>query len=180
MKVNNKQITFALIGLALITAIFALSIHFNVASAAKEDGKTFGSWKVLCQKNQQGDKKEICLLTQTLNVVNNDSKEQQELAIFQFGYFGDKKELKMVQSLPLGVSIQAGTSLVSSQKLLAPGQYQTCINTKCNAVAAISDQDLKTILSGKDNAVAFMSYNGKNISIPLDVKGLKEGLNYIK
>jgi invasion protein IalB len=180
MKVNNKQITFAALGLALITVILASSIHFNIASAAKEDGKTFGNWKVFCQKNLQGDKKEMCLLTQTLNVVNNETKEQQEFAIFQFGYWGDKKELKMVQSLPLGISIQAGTSLVSEKKLLAPGQYQTCISTKCNAVAAISDQDLNTILSGKENAVIFMSYNGKSISLPLDINGLKEGLDYIK
>jgi invasion protein IalB len=184
MKITSKQLYFIVAGLAAITIMFTLMTHFNVATAAKENGKVFEDWIVSCarheKKDKQGEFNEICVLTQQLNITPENSKEKQPIALFQIGYFGDKKELKMVQTLPLGISIQAGTSIVSDQKMIAAGVYTTCLNTGCNAVANISDQDLKTLLSGKDNTLAFMSVEGKQISLPLSTKGLDQGLKYIK
>ncbi len=184
MKINMKQISFVVTGLVLITIIFALFTQLNIATAAKENGKIFEDWTVNCtrqnNKNDKGSSKETCVLTQQLNVSQEGAEETKPIAVFQIGYFGDKKELKMVQTLPLGVSIQAGTSVISAQKFIAPGVYTTCLNTGCNAIASISDQDLKTLLSNKENSLAFMSFEGKQISLPLSTKGLSKGLQYIK
>ena len=178
MKANIKQIFFIVLGLVTVTAFFALS-QLGTATAAKQDGKKFDDWNVSCAaKDAAAKTPEICILTQQLNISQDD--KQQPIALFQIGYFGPKKELKLIQTLPLGVNIQAGTSIISSKNLIAPGQYTTCINSGCNAVASISDADLKTLLSNSDNAVAFMNLEGKQITLPLSTKGLEQGLKYIK
>ena len=178
MKVNIKQVSFIVLGLIIVTVFFGLS-QLGTATAAKQDGKKFDDWNVSCTAKDDAVKTpEICILTQQLNISKDD--KQQPIALFQIGYFGPKKELKLIQTLPLGINIQAGTSIVSSKNLISPGQYTTCVNSGCNAVASISDADLKTLLSNQDNAVAFMNLEGKQITLPLSTKGLEEGLKYIK
>ena len=178
MKINIKQISFVILGLVVITAIFAFS-KLNSATAAKKDGKKFDDWIVACTaKNDETKTPELCILTQQLNLTKED--KQQPVALFQIGYFGPKKELKIIQTLPLGVRLEAGTSIISSKKLIAPGKYQTCTQDGCQAVAVISSADLKTLTSTKENSVAFMNLNGQQITFPLSVKGLSEGLKYIK
>jgi len=121
----------------------------------------------------------VCLLNQQINVTQED-KTQQPVALFQIGYFGPKQELKLIQTLPLGVRIEAGTSIISSKKLIAPGKYTTCIAGGCQAVVPISNADLKALLSNSENVVAFMNLEGKQLSLPISIKGLEEGLSYIK
>lgn len=178
MKINIKQISFVIFGLVIITAIFAFS-KLNIATAAKKDGKKFEDWVVACApKNDKTKTPETCLLSQQLNLTQEN--KQQPIALFQIGYFGPKKELKIIQTLPLGVRLEAGTSIISSKKLIAPGKYTTCTQSGCQAVAQISNADLKTLASTKENSVAFMNLDGKQLTLPLSVKGLVEGLKYIK
>lgn len=178
MKINIKQISFVLFGLVFITVIFLLSKQ-NIATAAKKDGKKFDDWIVSCTaKNDKNKTPRICLLTQQLNITQDD--KPQPIALFQIGYFGEKKELKLIETLPLGVNIQAGTSIISSKKLISPGKYTTCLSSGCNAVASISEADLKILLSNKDNDIAFIDIEGKQVTFPFSTKGLKQGLKYIK
>lgn len=175
---KTKQLGFVAIGLLITTAIFTFS-KLNVASAAKTDGKKFGDWQVSCTPaDEKAKTSEVCLLTQQVNITQED--KQQPIALFQIGYFGPKKELKLVETLPLGVRIEAGTSIISSKKLIAPGKYTTCIAGGCQAVVPLTDADLKTLLSNTENAVAFMNLEGKQMNLPISTKGLEEGLNYIK
>ncbi|MEM6338599.1 MAG: invasion associated locus B family protein [Pseudomonadota bacterium] len=178
MNINIKQISFVILGLVIVTAIFGLS-KFNIATAAKKDGKKFDDWVVSCTPgNKETKTPEICLLTQQLNLTQDN--KQQPIALFQVGCFGPKKELKMIQTLPLGVRLEAGTSIISSKKLIAPGKYTTCTQSGCQAVASISDADLKTLTSTKENSVAFMNLEGKQIAWPISIKGIDKGLKYIK
>ena len=175
---KTKQIGFVILGLVIISAIFALT-KLNIATAAKKDGKNFGDWVVSCTpKNEETKTPESCLLTQQVNITQED--KQQPIALFQIGYFGSEKELKLIQTLPLGVRLEAGTSIISSKKLIAPGKYTTCLNSGCNAVAPISEDDLKTMLANAENSIAFMNLEGKQIALPLSVKGLEKGLAFIK
>jgi len=179
MKTNAKQLTFVVLGLLIATAVFTFS-KLNIASAAKTDGKKFGDWQVSCTPaDEKTNTPELCLLNQQINITQED-KTQKPAALYQIGYFGPKKELKLIQTLPLGIRIEAGTSIISSKKLIAPGKYTTCIASGCQAVAALSDADIKTLLSNSENLVAFMSVEGKQLSWPLSIKGLEEGLNYVK
>lgn len=178
MKINIKQVSFVVLGLVIVTVIFALS-KLNIATAAKKDGKKFGDWIVSCTpENKKTKTPEVCLLSQQLNLTQED--KQQPIALFQVGYLGAEKELKMIQTLPLGVRLEAGTSIISSKKLIAPGKYTTCTQAGCQAVATISDADLKTLTSTKENSVAFMNLEGKQLTLPISIKGLEKGLKYIK
>jgi invasion protein IalB len=174
MNINIKQISFVILGLVIVTAVFGL-LKFNIAKAAKKDGKKFDDWVVLCSSaNKETKTPEVCLLSQQLDLTQAD--KQQSIALFQVGYFGPKKELKMIQTIPLGVRIEAGTSIISSKKLIAPGEYTTCAQSGCRAVASISDSDLKTLTSAKENSVAFMNLEGKQITLPISIKGMDKGL----
>ena len=179
MKTNIKQVTFVLLGLVVVTAIFAFS-KLNSATAAKKDGKKFDDWVVSCTpENKKTKTLELCLLSQQLNLTQED-KTQKPIALFQIGYLGSKKELKMIQTLPLGVRLEAGTSIISSKKLIAPGKYVTCTQAGCQAISLISDSDLNTLTSTKENSLAFMNLEGKQVALPISVKGLTKGLMYIK
>ena len=169
---------FVLIGLSVATIIFIIAKTDN-ASGAKTDGKKFGDWVVSCTTaDEKAKTSETCLLSQQIDLTQDDKKRP--IALFQIGYFGPQKELKIVETLPLGVRLDAGTSIISSKNLVANGKYVTCLETGCQAVAVISDGDLKLILSNVENSIAFMNIEGKQLSLPLSVKGLKEGLDYIK
>ena len=86
----------------------------------------------------------------------------------------------MTQILPLGPNLLLGTSIISSEKLIAPGKYTTCTAGGCYALAEISNQDLDTILSSSNNVLGFISAEGKQINLPISTKGLKEGLISLK
>ena len=178
MNANIKKISFISVGLAIVTAIFVF-MWLNIATANKQNGKKFDDWVVSCvAKDEKSEKAEICFLTQQLNLKQED--KQQPIALFQVGYFGEKKGLKLIQTLPLGVNLEAGTSVVSSKKLIMPGRYTVCVASGCNAVAPISDEDFKILTSETDNSVVFMNIEGKQMSLPISTKGLVKGLKYIK
>ena len=178
MSSSIKKIIFVVSGLAVAAAIFAFT-QSNIATAAKKNGKKFGQWTVSCNvADKKTNTPEICTLTHQV-VVERDGKKQ-PFAFFQIGYFGDKKELKLIQKLPMGVGIEAGTSIISSKKLIAPGKYVTCLSDGCQAVANISDSDLKVLLATKENTLVFMSIDGQQIAAPFPVDGLAKGLKYIK
>lgn len=179
MIINVKKAAFVVIGLAVVSAAFLFSRSHNV-QAAKKEGTKFDDWVVSCTPKEanEGSGEQTCLLTQQISTEKD--KKQEILAIYQIGYFGKEKTLKMVQVLPLGISLEAGTSIVSSKNFIAAGKFTTCTQAGCHAVANISDEDLKTILNNKENAVAFMSTEGKQINFPFSAKGLQSGLNYLK
>ncbi|RTK93961.1 MAG: invasion associated locus B family protein [Rickettsiales bacterium] len=178
MSRNIKKAIYTLIGLTIVTTLFIFS-KLNIANGSKIDGKKFEDWMVSCAPADEKTKTpEICVLNQQLDMTQDDKK--QPIALFQIGYFGPKKELKIIEILPLGVRLEAGTSIINSKNLIAPGKYVTCLSTGCQSVAVITDNDLKLMLSSAENSVAFMNIDGQQLSLPLSIKGLKEGLEYLK
>ncbi len=178
MTKNTQKTLYAIVGLAIVAIIFVFSKQ-NIAIGAKTDGKKFDDWIVSCTAaNSETKTPETCLINQQLDVTQDDKK--QPVALFQIGYFGSKKELKIIETLPLGVRLEAGTSIINSKNLIAPGKYVTCLSTGCQSVALITENDLKLMLSNSENSVAFMNIEGKQLSLPLSIKGLKEALEYIK
>lgn len=178
MSRNIQKAIYMLIGLTIVTTLF-IFFKLNIANGAKIDGKRFEDWIVSCTlANEKTKTSEICVLNQQLDMTQDDKK--QPVALFQIGYFGPKKELKIIQTLPLGVRLEAGTSIINSKNLIAPGKYVTCLATGCQSVAVITNNDLKLILSNPENSVAFMNMEGQQLSLPLSTKGLKEGLEYLK
>lgn len=173
-----KKSLFVTAGLA----VMGLGLFFGNPSrvdAAVKEGQAFSDWVVKCTTN--ADKKRVCFLTQALNSTKDD--KQQVLAVYQIGYFdsGKTRSLKMIQIVPTDVSVAPGTSIISSKKLVAPGKYINCTKDSCQAIADISDNDLKTILSSDGNPiVGFMNSVGQQINLPFSTKGLEEGLKALK
>lgn len=178
MKTNIKQAFFVIIGLAIITTVCIITKPWSV-EASKKEGKKFDDWVVACTAvDEKTNTPQVCFLTQQVNMTKD--KKQQTIATYQIGYFGPEQELRILQTLPLGVRIEAGTSIISSKKLIIPGKYTVCTNLGCQAIASISAADLKTLLEIKESSVAFMNSEGQQLSLPLSTKGLQEGLKFIK
>lgn len=173
-----KKSLFVTAGIAVMGLGLFLGNPNRVDAAVKE-GQAFSDWVVKCTTST--DKKRVCFLNQALNSTKDD--KQQVVAIYQIGYFGSSKErsLRMVQIVPPDVSVTPGTSVISSKKLVAPGKYVNCTKDSCQAIADISDSDLKTILSSDGNpVVGFMNSVGQQVNLPFSTKGLKEGLKALK
>lgn len=179
MNVKNcfKKTLFVFAGLSLMAGGFLLGKPEGVNAASKEEPKKFGSWVLNCSTDAQ--KKQTCLLTQQIN-NNIKDKEQEILAIYNIGYFGQEKDLKIVEVVPANIQVAPGTSIVSGTKLIAPGKYVTCTAGSCQAVATISQSDLKTILANDNNSIALMNIEGKQINFPLSKDGLEEGVKALK
>lgn len=176
MKNSVKKVIFISSGLLIITFLF-FSTKISLGNVANIHGKKFGDWVVECSKNEQS-KDEICILTQQVTIKQND--QQKPIALFQIGYFGPKKELKLIQTLPLGIRLDSGTSVISQKKLIAPGKFVTCTTNGCQSVSLLSEEDLSSINSTTENFVAFMGLDEKQTTLPISTKGLKEGLKNIR
>ncbi len=144
--------------------------------AEAAEPKIYGDWKLACQK-PEGAKKEICALQQSITVKQED--KQVPVATYEFTYTDDKA-LKMIQVLPQGVLLQPGTSLIVGDKVIANAKFTVCQNGGCIAVAEISKDDLKTILSKESVALGMFNNEGKQTDLLMSTKGLKEGLDALK
>ena len=174
-----KRLAFITSGLLIITAVFLFSKSSNVEASQKE-GKKFEDWTVTCTKEDaKTNTPAICLLSQQVNVTDANNV-QKPLALYQFGYVGPKKELKVILTLPLGIKLDVGTSIISGSQLMAPGKFVVCTEAGCQAIADITDADLKAILAAPQNAIAYMGGDGKQVSMPMSIKGLADGLKFIK
>ena len=175
MKTQIKQWLFIVTGLVIIGGGVFFG-KFQVVNAAVKEAQKFEDWTVVCNKDEQ--KKQLCFLSQQVSTTKDD--KAQVIAVYQVGYFDKEKKLKMIQILPLGVNLQAGTSIISDKEnLVAPGKYSLCTAVGCHAVAELSDKDLNTILSSATNMLGFMS-EGKQVNLPISVKGLKDGIEALK
>jgi invasion protein IalB len=173
-----RKSIFVFLGIAFIVSIFLIT-KFSYVEASKKDDKKFDDWSAGCTKEDANTKvPAICLLSQQVNITEDNT--QKPLALYQIGYIGSKKELKLIVTLPLGIRLDSGTSIISSSKLVAPGKFTVCNQSGCQAISDISEEDLKTILNSSENKIGFMNTEGKQIDIPFSAKGLSEGLKYIK
>ncbi|MFY9589587.1 invasion associated locus B family protein [Rickettsia endosymbiont of Halotydeus destructor] len=177
MKNYFKKTLFVFVGLLFIGSGFLFGQPEKVDAASKEEKKKFGNWALSCIADDK--KKQICFLSQQVNNTTK-GKEQEVLAMYQVGYFGQEKELKIIEILPANIQIPAGTSIISSTKLIAPGKYVNCTAGNCQAIAPLSQEDLKTILSNENNSIGVMNAEGKQVNFPLSKDGLEEGLKALK
>jgi len=178
-KLDTKKILFTLSGLAIVTLIVLFSRTYS-AHANMKEGERFGDWVVGCEKDEKN--KQVCFLSQVLTSKNEkDEKNPQHIATFRVGYFGKAKEVKMLQILPFGTSLQSGTSIIlGKDMIIAPGKFTNCQAFGCIAVADLTKQDIDAIANATESYVGIISIEGKQINITMSAKGLKEGLAALK
>lgn len=172
-----KKSLFVTTGLMAI-ACSLFFVHSNKVYADAKEGQKFVDWVVNC--SEDANKQKVCVLSQPL--ISTDKKNPQTLAVFQVGYSGTGKDrsLKMMQVVPTDVAITPGTSIISTEQLLSPGKYVSCTKDACTAIAVISDQELKKILSNESPAVAIITSKGQQLNFPFCTKGLEAGLKALK
>jgi len=175
MRLPFRKLVFIFSGLAIIGAGFFFG-KTNIVQASVKEGQKFGDWAVTCVKDNNS--KQLCLLNQQSQITKDD--KTQVLAVYQVGYVGNDKKLVMVQILPLGSLIQPGTAIISNEKLLAAGKFTTCSSQGCQALAEISENDLKEILNSNQSLIGYVNAEGNQVSVPFSSKGLKEGLAALK
>lgn len=176
MKILTTKRTFTLFAFLVLLTIM-LIFSFLKADAAIKDGQQFGDWVAVCKENK--DKKSTCHLFQSLEATD-DSKRK--IASFKIGYFGSDS-LKIVEILPFGTNLQAGTAIISddqNERLLAKGIFVTCHEYGCVAHSELSKEDLDIILNAKTSYIRIMSMEGKLINIPISNKGLAEAVQLLK
>lgn len=173
-NVSLRKMLFGLTGAAAIF-LFVLISQSPAVYAALKEGQKFDDWAVACELD--ANKKQSCFLAQTLN--SKEGEATQQIAQFRIGYF-NTKSLKMVQLLPFGVALQPGTSIISGEKVIAPGKFTTCQPQGCIALLELSINDLDAITTNAQNFVGVISIEGKQMNIPISNKGLKEGIASMK
>lgn len=177
MQLNIKKISFILLGLAVIVSVFFFSKN-GMVHASKKDGEKFEDWIVSCVKKDEKSSSQSCFLVQQLDMEKDGKKNT--IAVYQFGYVGEKNSLVMIQTVPLMVNLENGTNLIADKNPLIQGKYQFCGSNGCQAVSKISSSDLQKLLSSKELSVSIVDVSGQTISLPMSSNGLKKGLEYIK
>lgn len=169
------RLLIAIIGLAVIGAVFFFNKSYVVEAAVK-DGQKYGDWSASCKKEDK--KNHNCILTQQINAPASNENKQEVIAIYQIGYFDSK--LKMSQLLPTNVSIKPGTAIITDKQLLAHANYSVCTQVGCNAIVEISEAEINKILNSQEIVLGFINADGKQVGLPFSSNGLREGLKAIK
>lgn len=168
-----KASAFIITAVAVCAALYTFKAPNS--EAANKAGKTYGDWKIACEKNQS-TKKEVCFAQQSVSVTQDE--KQVHIATYQFMYSGNN--LKLIEILPQGILLQPGTSIIAGDKIIGNAKFTVCQNNTCLAVADISKDDLSIILKSESVSIGMFNHDAKQANLVLSTKGLQEVLAEIK
>ncbi|MFK8040244.1 MAG: invasion associated locus B family protein [Rickettsiaceae bacterium] len=171
-----KKFVYLACGIFIVLISVFLS-SFSIHAEPKE-GQKFGDWTINCFDN--GSKNKTCFLTQYVTATQNN--ESKSLAIYQIGYAKNQKDLTLIETVPLGVNLTAGTAItVNSAELIAKAPYSQCTVNGCQSIIQLSDADFKKIINSTSIALNVIDYNsGSQSNIPFSNKGLSDGIKALK
>ena len=96
------------------------------------------------------------------------------------GYFGKNRRLGVFFTLPLGLFLPAGVTLeVASRDAIKRLPYQLCNRQGCRASLALDDRWLAHFKRGFRATVTVRTLRGKDVAIPLSLKGFTKGVKAI-
>ena len=173
MQLSDRAATNPLLKLILLTALlFSLPI-----AQALERGQRFKDWLVDCEE-QPGNTPEICFITQTVVVKEND----QPVLHVRIGYVPDeqgKRRPAALMVLPLGVYLPSGVGFKIDAGKMARIQYERCIPTGCVAPFPLDDKIIAEFKKGNKMEVRF--HDGFNtIPVPVSLQGFTAGFNALQ
>jgi invasion protein IalB len=123
---------------------------------------TYSFWTKVCQKGPEANAKQVCFLAR-------DAREESGMPVVVVVLVepeGDAKKLLRV-TLPLGVSLQAGTRVIidNGQPFTAP--YVICLSNGCMTEYEASDELIAKMKSGQNLHVQAINGSRQPISIPI-------------
>ena len=123
---------------------------------------TYSFWTKVCQKGPEANAKQVCFLARDARVESG----MPVAVVVLVEPEGEAKKLLRV-TLPLGVSLQAGTRVIvdNGQPLTAP--YVICLSNGCMAEYEASNELITKMKSGQNLHVQGIYGSGQPINIPM-------------
>src|SRR5215471_4661500 len=123
---------------------------------------TYSFWTKICRKGPEANAKQVCFLARDAHVESGVPV----VLVVLVEPEGEAKKLLRV-TLPLGVSLQAGTRVVidNGQPLTSP--YVICLSNGCMAEYEASDELIAKMKSGQNLHVQGINGSRQLISIPI-------------
>lgn len=123
---------------------------------------TYSFWTKVCQKGPEANAKQVCFLARDAHVESGASA----VLVVLVEPEGEAKKLLRV-TLPLGVSLQAGTRVIIDNGQPLTGPYVICLSNGCMAEYEASDELIAKMKSGQNLHVQGINGSGQSISIPV-------------
>jgi invasion protein IalB len=140
-----------------------------------EAGKMFGDWGIACEI--QVDKTEKCFASQYQFVTESG----QRIVNVHVGYFGPKGEAIVVAFLPLGIDLQAGTSIKFEPGPQVALAIETCVPEGCRASALLDAAAQKAVREAKSINILMLPHGKDQLTtIAISVKGLAPAFASLK
>ena len=145
--------------------ILAALAAASTASMAKiSDGKSYGAWEGVCEKNE-------CAV---LQVVNNKEKTPVGRVILR-KLAEEKNMFAMIITVPLGVNLRAGLGLAIDGEEIGRVPFDLCNPGGCTAALPVKDDLLQKIKKGKALQVAAF-VDDKQQTLPFSLSGATKAI----
>jgi invasion protein IalB len=123
---------------------------------------TYSFWTKICQKGPEANAKQVCFLARDAHLESGMPVAMVVLVEPE----GEAKKLLRV-TLPLGVSLQAGTRVIIDNGQPLTGPYLICLSNGCMAEYEASNELITKMKSGQTLHVQGINGSGQPINIPM-------------
>ena len=123
---------------------------------------TYSFWTKVCQKGPEANAKQVCFIARDAHMESG----MPVVVVVLIEPEGEAKKLLRV-TLPLGVSLQAGTRVIIDNGQPLTGPYVICLPNGCMAEYEASDELITKMKSGQSLHVQAINGSRQPISIPI-------------
>ena len=123
---------------------------------------TYSFWTKVCRKEPEANAKQVCFLARDARVESG----MPVAVVVLVEPEGEATKFLRV-TLPLGVSLQAGTRVIIDNGQPLTGSYVICLSEGCMAEYEASDEMITKMKSGQTLHVQGINGSGQPINIPM-------------
>jgi invasion protein IalB len=137
----------------------------NPTAQPKQGGQpelTYSFWTKVCQKGPEANAKQVCFIGRDGHMESGAPV----VVVVLVEAEGDAKKLLRV-TLPLGMSLQAGTRVIIDNGQPLTGPYVICLANGCVAEYEASAELITKMKTGQSMHVQGINGSGQSISIPM-------------
>lgn len=180
MRAVSRCLVAALLSVALVAPVAAQTPSAAPSTQAPKAkhpaaGKTFGDWGIHCEAQADGSEK--CFASQYQFVTASG----QRVVNVNFGYLGPKGEAMVVVYLPLGIDLQAGTSIKFEPGPQVALVVETCVPEGCRATAILNPAAQNAVRKSKEINVLMLPFGKDQLTaLAISVKGLAQAFASLK
>jgi len=136
----------------------------NPTAQPKQGGQpelTYSFWTKVCQKGPEANAKQVCF-------IGRDGRVESGMPVVVVVLVEPEGETKKLRvTLPLGMSLQAGTRVIVDNGQPLTGPYVICLSNGCVAEYEASAELITKMKTGQSMHVQGINGSGQPISIPM-------------